>query len=175
MMGENKWNKDKVYRTTKCLSPRNNGYVGGFPIGFLNWIKKMGWYGDKRCYLCAGLVKDDNSVRVDIKPEVNPTLCEDATNTSLESNSFDWVMIDPPYTKDLARSLYGTEKHFVGINKFTKEGVRICKEGGLIISLSYEIPNRPKSCDLIACVGVYQTMGVSHMRCLAVWKKLKND
>jgi len=166
-----KWNKEDVYRTTKCFSPRNNGYPGGFPQGFIRYLKTMGWWGEKRCYLCSGKVEDPDSIRVDLEPSVNPTHLEDASNTSLEGESFDCVIIDPPYSKDLAEKLYKKGKYFKGINAFTKEGNRILKHGGLIISLSYEIPNRPKNCDLIACVGVYQVMGVSWMRCLAVWKK----
>lgn len=166
-----KWNKDVVFRTTKCFSPRNNNYAGGFPIGFLDYIKNMGWWGEKRCYLCSGMVNDKDSVRVDLEISVNPTHLQDARNTDLSDNEFDCVIIDPPYTKELAESLYKKGKFFSSINVFNKEAVRICKIGGFIVNLTYEIPKRPKGCNLVACVGVYQTMGVSHMRCLAVWRK----
>jgi len=169
------WNKDQVFRTTKCFSPMTNGYAGGFPIGFIKYLQENKWWGNKRVYLCAGMVKDDEAIRVDVKPEVNPTLLEDASKTSLKDNSADCVIIDPPYSKELARSMYGTEKVWYSINKFVKEAVRICELNGLIITLSYEIPKKPKGCDLIACVGVYQTMGVSWMRCLSVWRKTNQE
>lgn len=161
----------KVYRTTKCFSPRTNGYPGGFPINFLNYLKEMGWWGEKRAYLCAGLVDDPSAVRVDIKPEVNPTHLEDAAHTSLPNDAFDCVIIDPPYTRELAESLYGTGKNFYRISTFTAEGVRIAKPGGLIVSLSYEVPKWPPNCDLVAFVGVYQALAVAHIRGLAVWRK----
>lgn len=28
------WDKDKVFRTTKCFSPMTNRYAGGFPVGY---------------------------------------------------------------------------------------------------------------------------------------------
>lgn len=161
-----------VYRTTKCFGVNGQGQIkGAFPKGFLDWIRKQGWYGDKRVYLCAGKVKDDDSVKVDIRPEVNPTLCEDATDTSLKSNSFDWVMIDPPYTRILAKDYYDTEKQYHGINAYTKEAERICKRGGLILTLSYEIPKRIKGCDFVAVVGVYTVPFTGYMRCFTVSKK----
>lgn len=163
---------ENIYRTTKCFGVNGQGQIkGAFPKGFLDWIRKQGWYGDKRVYLCAGKVKDDDSVKVDIRPEVEPTLCEDATDTSLKSNSFDWVMIDPPYTIILAKDYYDTEKHYHGINAFTKEAERICKRGGLILTLSYEIPKRIKGCDFVAVVGVYTVPFTGYMRCFTVSRK----
>ena len=164
------WNKDSVYRTTKCFGPQTNRYPGGFPVGFLKWVKEMGWCGVSRCYLCSGAVDDLESTRVDLNPQVNPTHLEDARNTTLPNESFDWVMIDPPYSKALAKSMYGTEKQWSSINKFTKEAKRICQPGGLILTLSYEVPKRIHGSDLIACVGAYQTMGVAYMRCFTAWR-----
>ena len=171
-----KWNKDTPFRTTKCFgawTPKKNGahYNGAFPAGFLKWIKKMGWWGVKRCHLCAGMIEDPGSVRVDIKPETEPTIIADARDTKLEDNTFDFVTIDPPYSRDLADKLYGTAKHFTGIDGFAKEAVRICKPGGLILTLSYQIPRRLKDCDFIAVCGIYTIPSVSYMRCLTVSKK----
>lgn len=165
------FDKDKVSRGTKCFSPMTNGYPGGFPIGFLKWVNEMGWVGQNRCYLCSGMVDDKVAVKVDVRREVKPTLLEDARKTSLKKNSFDWVMIDPPYNADIAKRFYGTERFFSSINAFAEEAERICKPGGIILTLSYEVPKRLKNCDLVACWGLYQTISVAHMRCFTVWKK----
>lgn len=166
-----KWDKDKVFRTTKCFSPRTNGYAGGFPVGFLKWVQNNGWKGENRCYLCAGKVDDPESIRVDLNPETNPTHLEDARKTSLKDESFDWIMIDPPYSKELSKKLYGLEKYYSSINQFAKEAERLCKPNGLILTLSYEVPKRIKNCDFIAVCGIYQTISVAHMRCFTVAKK----
>ncbi len=161
-----------VYRTTKCFGAKNqNKYKGGFPSGFINWLKKMNWWGERRVYLCAGKVDDSESIRVDIKEECNPTHLEDARNTSLEDECADCVIIDPPYLKELSKELYGTEEYYHGINAFTKEAERICSPKGLIITLSYEIPKRIPNCDFIAVCGVYQIPAMSYMRCFTVSRK----
>jgi hypothetical protein len=165
------WNVNEVLRTTKCLGPQTNGYPGGFPVGFIQYIKDLGYWGVDRCYLCCGNVIDPDAVRVDVKPEVNPTHLEDASNTSLPPDKFDVVIIDPPYSEDLADSLYGTKDQYHGINAFLKEGARITKPGGLIVTLSYEIPKQPDKCNLIAMIGLYQLFNNSKMRALTVWKK----
>ncbi len=163
-----------VYRTTKCFGVNGQGQIkGSFPKGFIKWITEQGWVGKERCYLCAGMIDDKDSTRVDIRPEVNPTVLVDAKDTGLPDESFDWIMIDPPYTKILARDYYDTEKHYHGINAYTKEAERLCKPNGLILTLSYEIPKRIKNCDFVAVVGVYTVPFTGYMRCFTVSRKNK--
>jgi len=164
-----------VYRTTKCFGAKTakNGIdiIGAFPNGFLKWLQGNDWWGDNRVYLCAGAVKDDDAVRVDIRAEMSPTHCEDARHTSLPNNEYDLVILDPPYSEQLADELYGTKEHYSGINGLTKEAQRICAPGGLIVTLTYEIPKRIKNCSFIAVCGIYTIPATSYMRCLTVSKK----
>jgi len=166
------WDHKKIFRTTKCFCPSTNGYPGGFPRGFLKYLQELGYWGKKRCYLCAGGVKDPEAIRVDILSKTKPTHCEDARATSLPKNSFDVVIIDPPYTRELAEKLYKTEKYYSSINQFAKEASRIVKRGGLVITLSYEVPKRIPNCNFIAAIGVYQAIRVAHIRILTVSKKI---
>ena len=164
---------DKIYRTTKCFGVNGQGICkGSFPKGFLEWLKKMGWWGEKRCYLCSGAVDDASAIRVDVRSEVKPTHLEDATKTTIPTSSCNLVIIDPPYSLDLARKLYGTENNFHGIDAFTKEAYRICEVGGLIITLSYAIPKRIKGCNFLSVCGIYTVPFCGYMRCLTVSKKL---
>lgn len=165
-------NMKNVFRTTKCFGVNGQGKcAGSFPKGFLKWIKEQDWWGDKRVYLCSGAVDDQEAMRVDVRPEMKPTHLEDARKTSIKSASCDWVMIDPPYTKALSKKYYGTEKYFSGINAFTKEAARICKKGGLILTLTYEIPKRIPGCDFIAVCGIYTVPFTGYMRCFTVSRK----
>ena len=166
-----------VYRTTKCFGVNGQGKIkGAFPKGFIKWIKEMGWWREQnRVYLCSGMANefDDkaHAIMVDVRKEVNPSLIEDAAHTSLPSEQFNWVMIDPPYTKILAKEYYGTDKNYHGINAFTKEAERLCRPNGLILTLTYEIPKRIKNCDFLAVCGIYTVPFTGYMRCFTVSKK----
>lgn len=169
-----KFDNSKIFRTTKCFGAETTSECkGAFPRGFMKWVKEMGWWGNCRAYLCSGGVTD--GIRVDIRPEMKPTLLEDARHTSIPEGSCDWVMLDPPYSRQLAEELYGTEQSYAGINAFLKEAVRITKKGGLICTLSYEIPKRLPDCDFIAVCGVYSIPATSYMRCFTVSRKKGGD
>lgn len=166
------WTKESVSRGTKCFSPMTNGYPGGYPVGYLKWLREMGWWSEgRRLHLPGGMTDDPGGFRVDIRPEVKPDLLADARNTGLPAESFDWVGVDPPYSEHLAETLYDTKAVYSGINAFMKEGARLLKPGGYLVSLSYEICKRPKDCDLVAMWGVYCAMSVRHMMALSVWRK----
>lgn len=164
--------KIQISRGTKPFGAATNGFGGGFPRQFLPWVREMGWLNGSEniCWLCSGGVKEPG-VRVDIRPETNPDVVRDATDTGLESNRFDFAVIDPPYSKELAKKLYGTAEFYYSINVFLDEAVRITRPGGNIITLSYECPKIPKGCAILAVWGVYQIPLISYMRCFCVFQK----
>ncbi len=167
-----KFDNESIFRTTKCFGAETTSDCkGAFPRGFLKWVKEKGWWGQARAYLCSGGIDDQEAIKVDIRPEMKPTHLEDARKTSIPSNSCDWVMLDPPYSKQLAKDLYNTEDSYAGINAFLKEAVRITKPNGLICTLSYEIPKRLPDCDFVAVCGVYSIPATSYMRCFTVSRK----
>ena len=183
-------------RSTKAFSAKSeSGYPGSYPVGFLKWLRERGWWGEERIHLCCGAVQDPDSIRVDWQREIKTELREqwgrrtndgagrrtttttanlicDARDTGLESESFDWVGIDPPYSKDLARELYGSEEMFSGIDKFVQEGWRLLRPGGLLMTFSYAVPKRPsEDCEIIACWGIYQIPAVRYMTTMMIFKK----
>lgn len=167
-----KWDPNSISRGTKCFGSFHGSKCdGAFPKGFLKWLNLQRWLLDNRCHLCAGLVEDPEAFKVDVRPEMKPDLVADATETGLPDNKFDCVIIDPPYSRELADKLYGTSKNYHSIDDFTKEGARICKPGGHVITLSYEIPRKIKGGNFIAVWGVYVIPTKQYMRCLIVWKK----
>jgi len=162
----------EVSRGTKALGADTNGFGGGFPRQFIPWVKKMGWYPDGEvCWLCSGGITEPG-FKVDIRPETRPDLVADATQTGLEANRFDAVFIDPPYSAELAAKLYGTKAYYHSINKFLEEGIRICKPGGLIVSLSYEVCKAFKDAEFLAVWGLYTVPSCSSMRCFIVLRKV---
>jgi hypothetical protein len=165
--------RPNVSRGTKPFVSGTNGFGGGFPRQFLPWVRKMGWLelGEKNvCWLCSGGI-DQPGFKVDIRAEANPDLVCDASKTTLPPNKFKCVIIDPPYSRELAKKLYGTPEFYHSINAFLDEGARIARPGGNIITLSYECPKIPEGCDLLAVWGVYQVPLISWMRCFCVFRK----
>ena len=170
------------------------GYPGSFPVGFLKWVQKLGYWGEDRLYLCAGAVKDEDADKVDIQNEIDlekldgrrgkhPTInrtrtvsttaniIADARNTGLEDESYDWVMIDPPYSSELARRMYGTEDVYSGITAFQNEGMRLLRPGGYLCTLTYEIPRIPTEAKLVSRWGVYQIPTVRYLSAFFVFQK----
>ena len=178
---------DKISRGTKAFSAATESrYPGSFPLGLLDWIRDMGWWGERRIHLCAGGVIDPPADKVDYRPELpeelsgvgrrttksTANIIADARETGLPSESYDWAMVDPPYSSDLAESLYDSKEMFSGIDKFAKEAYRLIKPGGYCITFSYAVPNRPaKDAEMVAMWGIYQIPIVRHMTCLCVFKK----
>jgi hypothetical protein len=164
--------RPNISRGTKPFGAGTNGFGGGFPRQFLPWVRKKGWLGESEnvCWLCSGGVIEPG-FKVDIRPETKPDLVCDAAATALPPNKFDYTVIDPPYSRELAKKLYGTEDSYHTISLFISEAVRITRPGGNIITLSYETPGIPAGCDLIAVWGVYQVPLRNFMRCFCVLRK----
>jgi hypothetical protein len=72
----------------------------------MQWLRKKGWLGKDRLHLCAGSVKDGTTC--DINPATHPTvLCDLELGIPFKDNSFDTIIIDPPYATEKAMDLYG--------------------------------------------------------------------
>ena len=145
------------------------------------------------CISAVGGVLDEDADRVDIQHEIQvevkgrrgrnantkrsrtttttANIIADARDTGLESSSYDWVMLDPPYTRDLAETMYGTDEVYSGINTFIEEAVRLCKPGGLICVLHYDMACCHDQTDLVACWGIYQIPSVRYMSAFQVFRK----
>jgi len=80
--------------------------------------------------------KAQYGTRVDINPETNPDIVGDAHNlVMIADNSYDLVILDPPYSDAYSERLYATKG--VKFKKYTAEAVRVCKEGGYIVMYHY--------------------------------------
>ena len=112
--------------------PSKSKYIGSFPLHFerklLNLLE-MNEHDYKILHPFGG--KAEFGVRCDINPDVEPDYVCDAHDLPFENDSFDLVVLDPPYSDDLSSGLYGTGKlHF---KKYTAEAARVCKPGGYVV------------------------------------------
>jgi hypothetical protein len=172
-----KWD---YYRDIWCLGPSQNGYAGAFPRGLIKRIKEMEWWGEKRLWLFSGSYKDKGGTTVDIKPELKPDVVANCEKLPLETEMYDFVFLDPPYSEEEAKRLYGLG--YVNILKVMNEAARVCEEGGVVILLHRLIPQyhphetiHKKRLKLIGIIGIYTIAGYTNLRALTVWRKVSID
>lgn len=117
-------------------------YKGCYPLHFEKHIKEL-LGTENYVHFFAG--KARTGFGIDIKAELKPDLVADVQELpSLKDGQFEGGFADPPYTKEFSEKLYGTP--YPNYNKWTKELVRVVKEGGRIgIMQNYIVP-RPQGC-----------------------------
>ncbi len=164
-----------IYRAVWGLGPPNNGYPGAFPRGLISRIRKR-WWGKKRLWLFSGSFKDPEGITVDIKPELRPDVVADCQYLPFKDESFDFVMLDPPYSEEEAQRLYNLP--YCNMLKVMNEAARVCRSGGYVLLLHRLIPfhhpeNGPHFRRLIvkAIIAVYMIAGWTNIRALTVWEK----
>lgn len=151
-----------------------NKYPGGFPNGFIARVRRK-WWGRKRLWLFSGGFRDPGGTMVDVKPEVKPTVVADCSDLPLKSASFDFVLLDPPYSKEEALALYGTE--YPSMVAVLNEAARVVAPGGVLLFLHRLVPSTHprfthfRGFKLEAVVGVFTLAGLTNMRALSVWRK----
>ena len=165
-----------MYRDVWGLGPSSNGYPGAFPRGLLPRMKRQNWWGKNRLWMFSGSYKDPAGTTVDIKPECEPSVVCNCEQLPFEDNTFDFVMLDPPYSELEAKELYNLD--YCNIPKVVNEAARVCAPGGHIALLHRLIPwygpwenQHKKRMIPVAVVGVYTLAGYTNMRCLSVWRK----
>ena len=118
---------------------------GGYPLRFVEWaFGEMGRVHGSEVdparvlHLCSGSMR--TGVRVDIRPEMQPTIVGDVRNVPLPDGSFDFIMADPPYSEDYATNLYGTGQHYPKPGEIIREAARLLRPGGLVGLLHFQVP-----------------------------------
>ncbi len=133
--------------------PPVSKYRGGFPRFFEeNLVKLLGW-PEKILQPFGG--RAEYGDRIDLDPLTEPTWVGDAHDLSklwtvdgrecaagIYDNSYDLVLLDPPYSQEEALELYGTTKR-LRPGKYVAEAVRVTKPGGWVVLYSDREPRRP--------------------------------
>jgi len=132
---------------------------GGYPLRFLT--KAYQWLGvtdpDLVLHLCSGSMQ--RGITVDIRPEMNPDVVCDARNTPFDDESFDWIMIDPPYSEEYAGNLYGTAEHYPKPGQLLKEASRLLRPGGRVGLLHFQVPMFRHPLRLVEVRGITTGLG----------------
>ena len=121
--------------------PKKNKYRGGFPLHFEKKLWRELNCPEKVLHPFGGMTEIGD--RVDLNPEVKPDWTEDAHNLwFIKDNSYDLVVLDPPYNDEQAKKLYKTPK--LRYKDYISEAIRVCKPKGFIAMYHWVMTPRPE-------------------------------
>ena len=126
--------------------PRRNRYKGGFPLHFEKKLWRLLGEPLKVLHPFGGAAEIGD--RVDVVASTKPTWVGDAHRLDfIKSNTYDCVVLDPPYNDEKSAALYGTGKLRYGT--YVKEAVRVCKPEGFIAIYHWVMTPRPDGCKFV--------------------------
>lgn len=123
--------------------PPRSKYKGGFPLFFEQNLVQLLGYPDRIVHPFGG--RAEIGLRVDLDPTLEPDVVADAHALPFESDSFDCVILDPPYSDEEAAQIYGTPK--LRPARYIGESVRILRPGGWLVMYGDREPRRPARCN----------------------------
>lgn len=142
---------------------------GQFPAGlikkFLPWLR----CGRRELlHVCSGSLPRGEGIRIDIRPEACPDIVADGRALPIADASVAGVLIDPPYTPDYARDLYGTD--YPRPSHLLAEAARVVRPGGRIGIVHYHPPNPPPRTRLLKVFAVSMGFGFP-MRAVTLYER----
>jgi hypothetical protein len=120
--------------------PRRDCYVGSFPLHFEQKLWRLLGQPAKVLHPFGGLAEIGDTV--DLNATTSPTWVGDAHDLNwIADDTYDLVLLDPPYSNEEAEWLYGTPK--LRPATFQAEACRVCKPGGYVALYHKKPPKRP--------------------------------
>lgn len=126
--------------------PSRSKYPGSFPLHFEKRLWTVLGKPEKVLQPFAGCCEIGDCV--DLNPTVGATWVGDAHDLHwIEDESYDLVLLDPPYSDDESYEIYTTGPLRWG--KFVGEAVRVAKVGGHVAIYHAKQPPRPPGTRLV--------------------------
>lgn len=145
---------------------------GRYPQGWLRHVLKAELLGRVHrrdiLHVCSGTLGPDESWTVDLRPEALPRVVADGTALPFRASSFKAVLLDPPYSDQYARNLYGTENPRP--SWLLREAARVVIPGGRVGILHVAVPFSPPACRLVKVYGVSTGVGF-RIRAFTVYER----
>jgi hypothetical protein len=147
---------------------------GRYPKGWLTHVLKLRLMGDVRrdeiLHVCSGTLTE--AWTVDLRLEATPRVVANGIHLPFRDASFKAVMIDPPYSVEYARNLYGTENPRP--SWLLREAARVVVPGGRIGFMHVAVPFAPPGCFLVTVRAI--TIGVGfRVRAWTTYEKHQPD
>lgn len=151
------------------------GKNGAYPHKYLKMIDFIFGKADgETIEVCSGSANRENCFTVDINPDKKPDLVADAQDlTEIEENRFIRWYCDPPYNEKTAKEMYKTK--LPNTMKLLKAGMRVVKEGGLLLLLSSQNYQwKPKGLKRIGCI-LMTIIPLNEIRACNIFLKLQKN
>lgn len=136
-----------------ALLPKPTAVYGQYPKALI--AKLLPWLRCERheiLHVCSGSLPRGEGIRVDIRPDAQPDILADGRELPLPDGSVAAVMLDPPYSEDYARSLYGVE--YPRPAHLLREAARVVRRGGRIAIVHYITPKPADGTRIIKAFGL---------------------
>ena len=148
------------------------GVWGSYPKGFLQWaVPQLQCAPSEVLHLCSGAIpRGVGRARVDLRRDARPDVVADARQLPFADASFAAVMIDPPYSVEYARDLYGIG--YPRPSHLLAEASRVLRPCGRVGILHFLVPMPPKDprCSLVSVRGVTTGCGY-RIRAFSVFER----
>lgn len=147
---------------------------GAFPLGFAQRaIRALGCPPREVLHMCSGaLGREVGGVRVDLRAAARPDVRCDARALPFRNEQFGGVLIDPPYSVEYARELYGTD--YPRPSHLLREAARVLRPNGRVGFLHFLVPAPPPDLRILLVRGVYTGCGY-RMRAFVLMVKRQAD
>lgn len=147
--------------------PRPDAYVGSFPLHFEKKLWRTLGCPEKVLHPFGGLAEIGDTI--DLNPTTSPTWVGDGHDLHwIPDETYDLVILDPPYSNEEAEWLYGTPP--LRPRVFTAEAVRVAKTGGHVAVYHRQQPPRPAGTRLVRRIVILTRTGHAPRVCFVFEK-----
>jgi len=148
--------------------PNRNKYWGGFPLHFESRLLDLLKLTPGHMILQPFGGKAEYGIRLDMDMGVSPDIIADAHYLPFRDNTFDLVILDPPYSDKLAKDMYKAEPPKFKL--YSKEAVRVLKNGGYLVMYHFLAMPSIRGTRIVYRIFM-ETRKWHRLRCVHIHKK----
>lgn len=142
---------------------------GQYPRGLIRkLLPLLNCQRDQILHVCSGSLPRGEGIRVDMRPAALPDVLADGRKLPFKTGSIAAVLLDPPYTKQYAKDLYGVK--YPRPSHLLAEAARVVKPCGRFGFVHYIVPNPPPGCRVFKVCGLSTGFGFP-MRAVTIYEK----